>query len=340
MLTKLIPEPGHLNLKLTDDCNMKCSMCGQVYSEQRKQNNSLDFARIKQLIEETPSINSAYLFGGEPFMYRDLEPLMKFFTEHDVAMDMTTNGLLLDKYIDTIFDYNINSITISIDTLDPKKFSKIRGLDCFDIVLNNIKKLLQKKESLNLPRRPYINVNCVLVKDNLYELDEYYNFFYNEFPSLTAINFENQIVMSKSLGNDYEKLMKDYFQSESGSWKWFYNKIAPFTDEEMEYLYQKLQELKKKDKVTFLAPLEHERFKYSLSEEYMYGKKVCFKPFQLLSILPNGDVTFCVDFPDYILGNIYESTISEIWNTERAKKFQEYMLNGNIPICARCPHSY
>jgi radical SAM protein with 4Fe4S-binding SPASM domain len=315
-------------------------MCGQVYSEHRKENISLDFELLKSRIIEFPSIKSAYLFGGEPLIYKNAEPLMQFLTENHIEIDMSTNGVLLDKYIDRIFNYNINSISISIDTLSREKYKQVRGVDCFDIVLQNIKNLADKKRSLNLPVRPYINVNYVVLKNNIDELEDFYNYFYREVPELCHISIEPQIVMSKSLGKDYEALMKEQFQCNGGSWRWFNDKLDSFSDDDLKKLCEIFNRLRGKDKAFFLGPKDVESLHFSYSEEYKCSDTVCLRPFTVLSILPNGDVTFCVDFPDCILGNIYESSISDIWNSERAKKFQEYVLYHDLPICARCPHSF
>lgn len=339
MINKKVPAPFYLNLKLTDSCNLNCMMCGQVYSEYREENNKLELEVLKKRIKEFPYIRYAYLFGGEPFMYKEIEPLMQFLTENHIEIDMTTNGVLLDKYIDRIFDYNINSITVSIDTLNREKYKKIRGMDCFELVLNNIKKLAEKKRSLNMSRRPRLNVNYVVMKDNLCEIEDYYNYFYSEVPELSSVIIEQLTVTSDTLGRDYEALMKKEFQCEGKSWKWFCNKVDMFSSDEVKKLADLCDKLRHKDKALIMGPKDYESMKYRYSEEYKCNDTVCLRPFTMLSILPNGDVTFCVDFPDVILGNIYESSLEEIWNSEQAKKFQDYMLNFDNPICARCPHS-
>ena len=43
----------------------------------------------------------------------------------------------------------------------------------------------------------------------------------------------------------------------------------------------------------------------------------CTLPWNAVGILPNGDVTFCDNFPDYILGNIKTEDLEKIWNNKK-----------------------
>ena len=61
---------------------------------------------------------------------------------------------------------------------------------------------------------------------------------------------------------------------------------------------------------------------------------------KLIDIQPTGEANFCVDFPDYTIGNVKESTIEELWNNERAKKFREYRRKKFLAVCYRCGSRY
>ena len=65
----------------------------------------------------------------------------------------------------------------------------------------------------------------------------------------------------------------------------------------------------------------------------------CIVPWCQTNINYNGDVHFCADYPDYVLGNIKEQSFSEIYNGERANKFRKEIHNsenGMFPGCLRC----
>jgi sulfatase maturation enzyme AslB (radical SAM superfamily) len=52
----------------------------------------------------------------------------------------------------------------------------------------------------------------------------------------------------------------------------------------------------------------------------------CYAHFFTLSVIADGNVNFCksrFDVPETNYGNIYDSTIKEIWNSEEVKKLEQ-----------------
>lgn len=67
----------------------------------------------------------------------------------------------------------------------------------------------------------------------------------------------------------------------------------------------------------------------------------CWQPFLALSVRSNGDVSLCcIDWtPEIIVGNLYDSTVEEIWLGEELRRVQDLHLAGKkaeIPICSTC----
>ena len=65
----------------------------------------------------------------------------------------------------------------------------------------------------------------------------------------------------------------------------------------------------------------------------------CPVPWSQCNIDYNGDVHFCADYPDYILGNIKNNKLYDILNNERAVKFRKILKesdHGLFPGCVRC----
>ena len=55
---------------------------------------------------------------------------------------------------------------------------------------------------------------------------------------------------------------------------------------------------------------------------------------------PDGEVTFCGDFPDYFIGNVRKQPFRDIWMGEKAQRFRAKLAKEPLPICARCCGSY
>lgn len=70
-------------------------------------------------------------------------------------------------------------------------------------------------------------------------------------------------------------------------------------------------------------------------------KQPCFRPFEMISISPNGDVALCsedIKF-DAVMGNLNEQGLMEVWNSSEYKKVREELVNGNRAVkstCAQC----
>ena len=51
----------------------------------------------------------------------------------------------------------------------------------------------------------------------------------------------------------------------------------------------------------------------------------------------NGDLSPCRDYHDYVVGNLKEATITELWNSEAYRRFRRSLAeDGLMPVCSRC----
>lgn len=65
-------------------------------------------------------------------------------------------------------------------------------------------------------------------------------------------------------------------------------------------------------------------------------KYKCMYPFERIEVLPRGEVyTCCSGYlkHNYYIGNIYEQSFDEIWNSERALKLRYSVSSGNFEYC-------
>ena len=61
---------------------------------------------------------------------------------------------------------------------------------------------------------------------------------------------------------------------------------------------------------------------------------------KLIDIQPNGDANFCVDFPDFVMGNVRQHSIAEVWNSAAAGSFRAYRRAQPLAVCHRCGAKY
>lgn len=86
-------------------------------------------------------------------------------------------------------------------------------------------------------------------------------------------------------------------------------------------------------------PSETSKYKLIESFEGMDTLNYCEHPIEIITIRYNGDVVACCydTTSTYVLGNIKESSIKEIWNNERYRALRKSIKSKNyLPLCNNC----
>ena len=142
-----------LRISVTDRCNFRCSYCmpkeifGDDYEFLPKK-ELLSFSEIERIsrIYSEMGVKKLRLTGGEPLMRRDLHILIEQLHNIEGIEDigLTTNGILLKKHGQKLYDAGLRRINVSLDALDDELFGNIndRGIKASQ-VLENIEYALE-----------------------------------------------------------------------------------------------------------------------------------------------------------------------------------------------------
>jgi cyclic pyranopterin phosphate synthase len=95
------------------------------------------------------------LTGGEPLIRRDVDIILKKLATLPVELSITSNAVIIDRFIDILKDCSIKNINVSLDSLNAEKFKEITRRNDFEKVYQNI--LLLIEEGFN------IKLNAVLI---------------------------------------------------------------------------------------------------------------------------------------------------------------------------------
>jgi cyclic pyranopterin phosphate synthase len=88
-------------------------------------------------------VNKIRLTGGEPLVRKEFLSILEKLAQLPVELTLTTNGILLDKYIENLKQAGVRSLNISLDTLNAEKFTLLTRRDLLNKVLQNIDLCLQ-----------------------------------------------------------------------------------------------------------------------------------------------------------------------------------------------------
>lgn len=166
-------EFSYLRLSITEVCNYSCNYCLPDGYQCDSKTQPLTVDEIKNLIAvlAKKGIKKVRITGGEPSLRKDLSDIIRVVksTPGIEQVALTTNGYKLEENIADWVDAGLDSINVSVDSLDPEIFKHITGHNRLSKILSGLK----KAESLNMRS---IKVNAVLLKEyNLDQFDQFVN---------------------------------------------------------------------------------------------------------------------------------------------------------------------
>jgi len=111
--TRTVSKPRTMLLLINEGCNLKCAFCDLW---QNFENMDVP-GRLLPLLDEAVSIGTKTLVitGGEPFIHPDLFDAVAAAKARGLAVNITTNGTLIDKRWDELVASGVDSLSFSID---------------------------------------------------------------------------------------------------------------------------------------------------------------------------------------------------------------------------------
>lgn len=150
-VSSLIDQYGRkirkLRVSLTDKCNLRCHYCMPLDSTFMDESSYLTPMEYQDIVSELCDfgLEELRLTGGEPLMRRSFAEIAEKLSDLPLRkIGLTTNGILLDKYADVLWNHRIHYLNISLDSLNEKNFQKITHGDQLKRILRNIE-LVQNK---------------------------------------------------------------------------------------------------------------------------------------------------------------------------------------------------
>ncbi|EEX49849.1 GTP 3',8-cyclase MoaA [Pasteurella dagmatis] len=153
----------YLRLSITDVCNFRCNYClPNGYQPEANKPSFLSLNEIRRVVNSFSAMGTekVRITGGEPTLRKDFIPIVETIAQNENIQQiaLTTNGYRLAKDVEAWKRAGINSINVSIDSLDPRMFHRITGVDKFDDVMRGIERAFEVGYQK-------IKVNSVLMKD-------------------------------------------------------------------------------------------------------------------------------------------------------------------------------
>ena len=151
---------NYLRISLSEKCNLRCTYCmpkdGVTLTPRPELMTTDELFAIAKIFADN-GVNKIRLTGGEPLVRKDFNVLLQKLSTLDVKLSITTNAILVDRFMDDFKNYGLNDINVSLDSLQEEKFKFITRRDQFKKAYENIFLLIENGFN--------VKMNVVLMKD-------------------------------------------------------------------------------------------------------------------------------------------------------------------------------
>lgn len=351
MPSSSIPSfPLAISLTVTNACNLRCQMCGQwseegyVRDRDNPHNTDMTLADWKRVVDEAADhgVREVLIRGGEPFMMPGLIELIEHVRGREIALSIDTNGTLLSRYADDLVRIGNLHLTVSMDGPEPIH-DEVRGVrDTYRRVKDGLAGLAEAEARAGATGGaggPITRALCFTISP----------YSYRGLPELPDVARELGVdtilivpyyYVPERLGREYERELTE-LGGEAFSWRGFHHEDSGVDAELFLELHRQYRErLGSVREYPYLRLSEDEYRTWFADPVARVGIAPCHMPERFLDIQPNGAANFCVDFPDFAIGNVRDETVERLWNGERARAFRERRAAGPLAVCHRCGAKY
>lgn len=343
----IIPEA--VTIQLTNRCNLRCKHCFQWNDEgvfrnmdKCEQNLEIDFDIVEKIYRETSEVSpTMYLWGGETLLYNDWDKLADLTVKYPRRTIICTNGLLIEEKLDSILKMSENlEILISLDGFE-KENDDIRGAGVYKKLIHTIDLLL------DLQKKGIYKGDVVILKvinegmiNKLYDFIEFF-----EQKGVASVYLMYPWYFPKETSDNMDKYFDENFswlknedEHKIASWHAYKYGINPNLIDDLLKEVEKINQRIWKIRVRFQPPAEPEEVL-----DYISGKEIpmqkrtkCLSISNRMNVLPNGKVTPCKLFPEFVTGDLNVESVKETWNNNNIRRCREQITNGLMPVCSKC----
>ena len=134
---------NYLRIAVNEYCNLRCIYCmpekGAVFQDEGRLLTKNEICKIIKIMASL-GISKIRFTGGEPLIRKNILDLIEFTClKTDISsIHLTTNGIVLPRYIKQLESIGLSGVNISLDTLNEEKFQKITRREGLDKVLDGL----------------------------------------------------------------------------------------------------------------------------------------------------------------------------------------------------------
>lgn len=293
------PQLTNVHIEITSKCNAKCLHC---YIPHDSKVNHIETVLFYNILEQCKEMKVLHLTltGGEPMLHKDFIGFLKKCKEYNLSVNVLSNlTLLTDEIIEEMKANRLLSVQVSLYSMDSKIHDSItQTKGSFEITKNSILKLKEKDVPLQISC-PIMKQNKDCYKDVL-KWAETHNFHVgSDYVIIARCDHTTQNLKSRLSINDIKEVINEKIGNEP------------------KYLELMEKESEKKKNIT-------------------PDDIVCSVCHSSICISDNGNVYPCAGWQGYVVGNVNETSLKDIWNNSKNVQYLRGLRKRDFPKCIEC----
>jgi len=316
-----VPNVRKLYIEPTTACNLNCSTCiRNIWDDPIASMKRETFERIIASLDGLPDLKRVVFTGfGEPLTHPHILDMIAAIRKRDIAVTVGSNGLLLTPQMTReLVRLGVDRLVVSVDGVKPETYEEVRGAD-LGKVLENLHSLNEIKQEMNT-LLPALGIEFVALKSNYQELGKLTDLAMKLQASRVLVS--NVLPYTEDMKSEIlygyeprEPFKSSGFPVQTGAFIAWGNLELPHMHWGAERRCRFVN-----DRATVVGWDGGVTPCYALSHNYSYyaidGRKK--------------NVT------RYVLGNVNESPLADIWMSEDYTRFRSEVLIFHFPSCPDC----
>jgi radical SAM protein with 4Fe4S-binding SPASM domain len=344
------PVPQEVSLQLTYRCNLRCTHCYQ-WNEQgffrdfspQRQKTELDVEIVDNVLRTTAATRSKlFLWGGEPLMHTKFGQVAELLERYPRTVNMCTNGLLFKRKLDDMLRIGENlNLLVSLDGLG-EDHEALRGKGTFKRTMDNIQMMLDLKREGRF--KGELSLSCMVSHVTVGKMYEFME--WAEQLGVNTVYFQFPWYISPEVAHQMDEVYEQSFawlKPDTGTKQpTWHSYTYQLPEEQLPVLRESMARLASRAwgvRVRYQPQLEADEV-----EDFILGtsrpaqnRSKCLAVSNRMEVHADGNVSSCKFFPEFVVGNLYETEMTELWQSEAFRQVRSILsTNGMMPVCSKC----
>jgi radical SAM protein with 4Fe4S-binding SPASM domain len=312
-------RPQNVDIVLTKACNLACTFCVDYETPGAKRISIENFEKVARQLFPTARLISM-CSGGEPYLHKGLEDLLRIARRYKVATWVLSNGMLVseDRVRTIVREGLITTHGFSVDGFKASTVEALRVHAKLDVILDRIRMVCRVREEEG-KREPRTIVRYALMRSNIEELPD-------------AIERWGEMGIDR-LDCGYLAVCNGMDHAES---LYFHQDLMQRVFAEARRVASHYPGLS----VSFPRTVEEDKARRAAPLK-------CKAPWRFVKIDTDGRVLPCYRAWEAIsMGNVYDNgtPFADIWNNQQYRDLRRTVNDDtgqkSFPYCSRCDYRY